>query len=139
MKVVINTCYGGFELSAMAIKRIMELQGRECYFFSHEYKDSSFNPTYSPINPERHTGYFDVFDIPNPNQPTEDGKDHYICLEFELERNDSLLIQAVEELGEKANGSCAKLKIIEIPDDLDYYIDDYDGMETIHEKHESYS
>jgi len=45
------------------------------------------------------------------------------------------LIEVVEKLGKDAWGDFAKLKILEIPDDIDYYIDNYDGWETIHENH----
>jgi hypothetical protein len=49
-------------------------------------------------------------------------------------RSSENLIKCVESLGEKANGRCASLEIIEIPDDVtDWYIDEYDGMETIRE------
>lgn len=50
-------------------------------------------------------------------------------------RADPLLVQAVEELGVEADGQHARLKVVEIPDGVDYEIDDYDGVETIHEKH----
>jgi hypothetical protein len=53
-------------------------------------------------------------------------------------RADPLLVRVVEELGEEANGSFAKLKVVEIPDGVDYQIDDYDGVESIHEKHRSW-
>ena len=39
---------------------------------------------------------------------------------------------------EKANGSCSSLTIIEIPDDIQYTIDEYDGMESVHEDHRSW-
>ena len=49
------------------------------------------------------------------------------------------LIKVVEELGDRANTSCSKLKIIEIPDDVDYTISEYDGMETVEEVHRTWS
>lgn len=55
-----------------------------------------------------------------------------------IDRTDPILISVVEELGEKANGQCAKLSIIEIPDDLVYNIHDYDGMESVHEFHRTW-
>lgn len=54
------------------------------------------------------------------------------------ERTDPLLIQVVEELGDKASSRYANLKIIEIPDGIDWEIDEYDGLETIHEVHRSW-
>lgn len=54
-------------------------------------------------------------------------------------REDPLLIQAIEELGEEANGRCAKLKIVEIPDDVEYEIEEYDGNEHIAEVHKTWS
>ena len=50
-------------------------------------------------------------------------------------RCDSKLVEAVEKLGSEANGRYAILKVVEIPDDADVYISDYDGIEEIHEKH----
>ena len=59
--------------------------------------------------------------------------------DWQIERNDPVLIKVVEALGEKANGTFAELKIVEIPDGTDWEIDEYDGSETIHEKHKSWS
>jgi hypothetical protein len=46
-------------------------------------------------------------------------------------RTDPDLVAAVETLGEKANGYCAELSVVEIPDDVEYEILDYDGIESI--------
>lgn len=45
------------------------------------------------------------------------------------------LIECVETLGDKSFGWLAKLKVIEIPDDVDYEIEEYDGAEWVSEKH----
>ena len=50
-------------------------------------------------------------------------------------RNDPRLVECVETLGDKANGDSARLHVVEIPDDVDWYIDEYDGIESIHERH----
>lgn len=55
-----------------------------------------------------------------------------------LERTDPLLIEAVEILGDKANGECASLSVVEIPDDIEYDIEDYDGYEHIAERHRTW-
>lgn len=90
MKVVINRCYGGFNLSEEAIDMFFELEGstRPKHWFS--------------TDTDRH----------NPN-----------------------LVKVVETLGNRANGFCSRLEIIEIPDDIDYEIEEYDGIEWVSEKH----
>jgi len=50
-------------------------------------------------------------------------------------RTDPVLVLVVQELGRKANGAYAKLKVVEIPDDVEWEIHDYDGVESVHEVH----
>ena len=57
----------------------------------------------------------------------------------DLLRNDPDLVAAVETLGADANGRYADLKIVEIPDNVDWYIDEYDGLEKVCERHRSWS
>ena len=45
------------------------------------------------------------------------------------------LIKCVETLGDRANGSFANLKVVEIPDGVDWEITDYDGLEKVEEVH----
>ena len=56
----------------------------------------------------------------------------------DIPRDDSLLIQVVEELGALANGDFARLKIVEIPDDVEWYVEEYDGLEWVAEKHRTW-
>ena len=56
-----------------------------------------------------------------------------------IDRHDPGLVEVVELLGKKADGDCAKLKIVEIPDDVDYEIQEYDGNEWVAEKHRTWS
>lgn len=58
---------------------------------------------------------------------------------WEILRDDPFLVTTVEALGPAANGAHAKLKIVEIPDGVDWEIMEYDGMESIHEKHRSWA
>ena len=56
----------------------------------------------------------------------------------DIERNDLNLIKTIEDLGEEANGRFAKLRIVEIPDDINWEISEYDGMESVEEVHRSW-
>jgi len=59
--------------------------------------------------------------------------------EYNDKRTDKKLIKVVEKLGsEKASGELAELRIVNIPDDIEWEINNYDGIETVHEKHRSW-
>ncbi len=40
-------------------------------------------------------------------------------MHWKISRDDPILVQVVEELGETANGSCAELEVTEIPDGVE--------------------
>ena len=55
-------------------------------------------------------------------------------------RTDPKLIRLMETKGsEWCSGSFAELKVVEVPDDVEWEIHDYDGMETIEEVHRSWN
>ena len=53
---------------------------------------------------------------------------------YKIERHDKDLIKVIEELGESANGECAKLSIMYLNSPI-YKIDEYDGNETVKQPH----
>lgn len=54
-------------------------------------------------------------------------------------RSHPKLIAAIEKVGEKeASGSLAKVHIVDIPDGIEWEIDEYDCIETVHERHRSW-
>jgi len=59
--------------------------------------------------------------------------------EGDIDRNDPVLVEVVEELGAKANGDCAELKVVEIPDGIVWHISEYDGVEHVAEYHRTWS
>ena len=67
----------------------------------------------------------------------EDLKESYFS-ERDIPRNDTDLVEVVESLKDKANGSCAILSIVKIPDGIEWEISEYDGLETVEEKHRSW-
>jgi hypothetical protein len=72
------------------------------------------------------------------------GKDVFGCdwvyLDEEPARNDPRLITLMEEKGsEWCSGDYAKLKIVEIPDDVEWEIAEYDGNEWVEEVHRTWS
>lgn len=53
-------------------------------------------------------------------------------------RNDKALVQMFEELGDKSSSSPGELKLVEIPDDVAFVIEVYDGREWIAEQHRTW-
>ena len=129
MKVVINTCFGGFGLSPLAVKRYGELKGIPLYMYA-EYGGHLRQVSYDKEPP--FVPYY--YTIPNLTE----WQDEYCFHERDIPRDDPILIRVVEELGDKANGEYAKLSIIEIPDEVDWEISEYDGNESIEEVHRSW-
>jgi hypothetical protein len=57
----------------------------------------------------------------------------------DIPRDDPYLLKIVRELGMSANGACANLKIVEVPGDVDWIVQDYDGAEWVAETHRTWS
>jgi hypothetical protein len=59
--------------------------------------------------------------------------------EYDIARDDPILVEVVETLGKEASGSYADLHIVEIPDDVNWVIKEYDGFEHVAEVHRTWS
>lgn len=144
MKIVINDCHGGFTLSQKAVERYLELKDIKVYPESTGFGSREFGITkYWLVEP----GDQRVADVTAEQwgKMTLEERSSYnarysaqVFYERDVERGDPLLVQAVEELGELADGRFAKLKIVEIPDDVEWYIEEYDGLEWVAEKHRTW-
>ena len=115
MKIVINKCYGGFGLSSEAIVLYGKKKGLNIITVKDKIMKSLIH-CYS-----------------------DEVKDDNYFSERDIKRNDPALIEVVEELGKKADGYFSELKIVEIPDDIKWIIEEYDGKEWIAEDHPRWS
>lgn len=128
MEVVINSICGGFKLSQKALKWL--------------YKKQSLALSIKPIEE-----YF-------PGEKSRVEMDHHIELcgllmtsgyVVGFDRNNHSLrshpdiVSAIKTLGAEANAKTAELKIVDIPDGTQYYIDEYHGQESIHQEHQIWS
>jgi len=124
MKVVINSCFGGFGLSTEACEWLIKHK---------KWKVTEFNEEGTYKNPKA-----DLC-LTGEKQGTFLEK-YYLVQDDEEIRTNKDLIECIETIGsKKASGYCASLKIIKIPDNIEYEIDEYDGNESIHEKHNSWN
>jgi len=108
-KIVINACYGGFNLSNDAVCRYLELSGIS--YTIQETPNTFGNGINVSIMVNEKSYYFDSNDY--------------------QKRSDPFLVQVVEELGKKASGSCSRLVIKEIIKGKRCRIIEYDGHENI--------
>ena len=53
----------------------------------------------------------------------------------DIARDDPVLVAIVRELGVDADTRYAKLKIVEVPYEVEWQIEEYDGVEWVAEKH----
>jgi len=142
MKVVINVCFGGFGLSDEAYEELIKLG-----IPVRKYEPEKRGEDGRYIRPENNKGQI-IFDrelTPENEDECPDlyRKGHGILGRYweswlDDDRTNPLLVQTVEKLGEKANGRCAELKIVEIPDGTEYTIEEYDGWEHIAESHRTW-
>lgn len=138
MKIVINKRYGGFGLSNAALKTYLAFKNKECYFYESisngDYRLLKDNdPKYKSCFQMVSTEYLGET-VERKNFPHET----YFSSN-KIERTDPDLIKTIELLGKKANGPYSDLKIVEIPDDIKYTIEEYDGVEWVAEEHRTWS
>ena len=120
MKVIINTDFGGFGLSQEAFEMLLKRKGIE-YDIDEDtvfgsYRTSFYTKGHAG-DPEYYLSDYDFYD----------------------NRSDADLVSVVEELGESANGHAANLKIVEIPDGIEWFIHEYDGREHVAERHRTWT
>jgi len=143
--VAVNKCYGGFGLSAKAIFRYWELKGRSCYFYTVNYCDV-LKPLFTlATDKDLADGWcLSAYDLATVEEvealTNENYHKHYLYLDRDEDewRADPHLIRVIEELGAEANGSCANLQIVEVPINVKWTINEYDGMEWVAEVHRTW-
>lgn len=138
-KIVINNCYGGFSLSHAGCMRYLELAGKQVWPEGSEY-ERLIGPTYWLVPPDQRTKEIDWDKSSQEkriafNEATQN--ETFCCRD--LKRDDLVLVKVVEELGSAADGRCAKLGVVEIPDGVKWVIEEYDGSEWIAEEHRTWS
>lgn len=127
MQVVINTKIGGFDVSAEAL---YELIMQNCKHIS-SYEFISEYPYEEWISFEN--GFEKEL---NTNRLKKDNIIFFYNDNYNESRTNNCLIQTILKLGKNANTQFSELKIIEIPDEVKWYIRVYDdGTEEIYEKH----
>lgn len=136
MKIVINTCLGGFRLSQKAAKRYAEIKGVALYILPGP---AIVGPTYSWVPESERTNQSNFSGLTaEERQATNNLYRAQTLTPRDIPRDDPALVRAVEELGAEASGRFASLEAVEIPDDVIWHIEEYDGLEHIAEAHRTW-
>jgi len=112
-KVVINTSFGTFCVSHTAFRYLREQGQREA--LAEEDLGAHW---------------------PVASRPDEPSLNQFGSL---IPRDDRHLVQAVESLGMSANGHAANLKVVEIPQDIQWLIEKTGGVEHVSEAHRTWA
>lgn len=129
-KIILNKCYGGFELSKKAYELYAKKKGLELYAYTMTIENNKCKYKYSDGS-----DFFIVYFTKNFGNNVEISKkdyEKYVLSLREEAREDKTLIEVVEELGKEASGMCGELKIVKIPDNAFFIIDNYDGLEILY-------
>lgn len=111
IKIAINKCYGGFGLSDEAFEALLIRKG-----IKYDQDEDSFYHAGSEHTDEN---------IIDP-------------WEFIYNRSDPDLIAVIEESLQNVSGRHSDIKIVEIPDDVKWHIEYYDGLEHVAENHRTW-
>lgn len=147
MKVAINECFGGFGLSNAAYEKLIEWGVPVRAYVKQERDPDTLLYKPQPLNEGE--VIFDRELTPPTGDMLNDlywkykGKSSVMQRYWDSWTRDArthpLILRVIEELGDAANGPHADLKIVEIPDGIEWEIDDYEGTESVSEKHRVWS
>lgn len=115
MKIVINSDYGGFGLSSEAMEFIASRKG-----WNYQITDNYERWWEPPLNSIEYNIFgAQIWDV-------------------DLPRTDRDLVDCVELLGDKSWGRNAALKVVMVPDKVEWHIQEQDGREWIAEDHRTW-
>ena len=127
MKIILNKRYGcGFDVSNEAYELYAKKRGLKIYPYYMDYRSHSYKKGTCPFG-------IIVYFTKDYGEVVDENKIHWDTVFYlnSKHRDDPILVEVVEELGEKASGSCGYLVVFEIPDGINYVMNNYDGVETL--------
>ncbi len=139
MKIVINNCFGGFGLSEKAMRAYFAKKGRNVFKSGDGLSTTYFD---APVPKE--------FELPEGELFMRRGHPEYeryhswyeehVLSDRDIPRDDPDLVAVVEELGsDVASDAYGRLVVVDIPDGVQWQIEEYDGSEHVAEVHRTWS
>lgn len=139
MKIVINKCYGGFGLSHEGVRRYAKEANIDI-----KYRDVTGLPIEERLEDEIVKVLpLKVMDETPTNPGDLFGVSYYsngdYWHELNIPRNDPALVRVVEDDSKLVSSRYGELKVVEIPDGVEWEIEEYDGSEWVSEVHQTWS
>jgi len=132
-KVVYNAKYGGFSLSKEAVQLYWDIKGQQVWIEDDKECPSLGLWTVWLVSPEERLKpkSTEEFFALSQDERIAYNKAYSAQTWYhrDVDRHDPVLVQVVEELGDKASGKYAKLVIAQVSGP--YRIDEYDGFESV--------
>lgn len=138
VKIAVNKCYGGFGLSEAGMIAYAQRKGLTLY-----PESGRICSTYWIVPPDQRPTYLEGDAWHNATLAEREASNAAYSAarisDDDIPRDDPDLIAVIEQLGsEVCSGMCAKLEVVEIPDDVKWQIEEYDGREWIAEVHRTW-
>lgn len=148
-KVIINKCFGGYGFDPFTVQKYADAKGVQLYWYKRDYnvdvdalkeymvktpfetimKDDSLRMGYAALT--RDVGDTYIRDWKNENALA----DEFGIKNDDSSRTDPVLIGIIEKYGDANAHGCHAPTVVEVPDGVEWMIEEYDGFETLHEKH----
>lgn len=137
-KIVTNKRHGGFSLSDAAIHEYAAAKGLTLYPEAGRFGLT----TYWTVPEGERSGILSEEDWRSASlderKASNEAYSNASLYDHNIPRDDPDLIAVVERMGEEANGRFAELHVTEIPDGVEWEIQEYDGAEWVAETHRTW-
>ena len=140
-RIAVNKCYGGFSISAEALVELVKMKSDviESMSLKDYTGDQSTMDEYKAHHTYASFKKIGGFEAEEYGVLHKDNMVYFLKDKHDNEtRTHKDLIYVIEKMGEKSWGRCSQLDIVEIPDNVNWEIDEYDGMESVDEVHRSW-
>ena len=138
MQIVINKCYGGFGISKDAMYQLI-IRGSEAIQTSSidEWAEDDREYFIRELTEDIDGSYYH-----RPHSSTlvdlENEVVYYLDRDDPGVRTDRILLEIIKESAEACNTTHSDLKVVTIPDDVEWEIEEHAGIEWVSEVHRTW-
>lgn len=148
-KVIINKCFGGYGFDPFTVQKYAEEKGIQLYWYKRNFDFKIGNmeesmvkiPFYMIMRDDGMRMEYIAYTKDMGNEFVRDWDDKSVeACEFGIgndddSRTDPVLIGVIEKYGKQNTHCCHAPTVVKVPDGVEWMIEEYDGFETLHEKH----